>query len=111
MMKNKTYWLLFISIVLIAAFALCYDLLFPPKTSLSDKDIKLELEKRERILVDNKEVDECVFVVSKHYEAPACDEVLTFVKICIELGVNDTPDGRLINFWMGDCYAKQGKNN
>lgn len=69
-----------------------------------------EIKRREAAFSKSPNIDDGIYLINKYYYYfKDYEKALFYAKQCINLGVNDTPGGRLVNFWMAVIYKETNR--
>lgn len=68
-----------------------------------------ELEDRKCRFDSRPNMDDCYFIVSRSIGMKKYDQTIHYGNKCIKLGINESPAGYLVNFWIAVSYERIGK--
>ena len=68
-----------------------------------------ELEDRKNRFDSRPDIDDCYFIVSRSIGMKKYDQTIHYGNKCINLGINESPGGYLVNFWVAVSYERVGK--
>lgn len=68
-----------------------------------------ELEDRKEQFNKNPNIDDCFFIVSRSIGIKQYEDTIDYGRKCIDLGINNTPGGFLVNFWMAVSFKELEK--
>ena len=68
-----------------------------------------ELEGRKDQFDANPNIDDCFFIVSRSIGIKEYNDTIDYGKKCIDLGINNTPGGFLVYFWMAISFKELEK--
>ena len=69
-----------------------------------------ELEDRKDQFDVNPNIDDCFFIVSRSIGIKEHKDTIDYGRKCIDLGINNTPGGFLVNCWMAVSFKELEKN-
>ncbi len=70
---------------------------------------KEEIKKREAAFSKKPTISDAMFLIDRYYFLKDYDKALFYGKACVDLGVNDTPKGVVVNFQLAVIYKEMNK--